>query len=562
MSKKLTHWLVCAFFLLTSCGSQAPVAKTQAEPPGSSLTPTGASTITPTFVPTQLTPTLVPTQPTPTAVGTPIPTPVASDGAWIAFIGFDENIYLIRSDGTDFTQLTRDANAGSGSPGQEIGYRNLAWSPNGNLLAFTRSDGSGSLIQAYRMADQALIPILSGKEGSFNWLPDNRSIIFADIAFEPTVTRGALSGGLSIIDIYSKAITPYLRADPAIRFTGPVWAKKGDRVYFQIRPVSVPKNYAGEDIGISESPEEAYLKIAGVNDCDWSPDGTQLVCRQGNWDIQCSSIVVFSAAGEKLTTISTSNDCHHLGYPKWSPDGKMLAFGGDTNGPWEIYQVKPDGSSLSEVTKTGQTGPGGDSPLWSPDGKSLAYLSSGNLNRDVYIINPDGSGNRRITKFPMGIMSFEWQPLYASNGPSNTPTPPSQNINLADPESIVLGLSSSIKNGTVDAFKQIITDDFVMYGTGMAGGRDKMSRDEFLIELEERIKSKPTCVGYTVNSTNDLVMLWTKGWKPLWDFRGTATSNELTLSIFLNNGKTSVSAYFTPGSAILGSSNVKSHSCP
>jgi WD40-like Beta Propeller Repeat len=55
----------------------------------------------------------------------------------------------------------------------------------------------------------------------------------------------------------------------------------------------------------------------------------------------------------------------------------------------DIYSIKPSGSGLMLLASGGHD----SGPRWSPDGKQLAYLDGGNL----WIMNADGSHKRQIT---------------------------------------------------------------------------------------------------------------------------------------------------------------------
>jgi len=60
--------------------------------------------------------------------------------------------------------------------------------------------------------------------------------------------------------------------------------------------------------------------------------------------------------------------------PRWSPDGKQIAFVAQTAGnPRRIYVLPADGGDPQQITN-GETGPAGDGdPNWSPDGNSLVF---------------------------------------------------------------------------------------------------------------------------------------------------------------------------------------------
>jgi Tol biopolymer transport system component len=70
--------------------------------------------------------------------------------------------------------------------------------------------------------------------------------------------------------------------------------------------------------------------------------------------------------------------------PDWSPDGKMLAFSGETpGGSWKTYLVSADGGVPQPVTES-NTHLGG--PTWSPDGKYLAFNETGNEHIRIFDI--------------------------------------------------------------------------------------------------------------------------------------------------------------------------------
>ena len=64
-----------------------------------------------------------------------------------------------------------------------------------------------------------------------------------------------------------------------------------------------------------------------------------------------------------------TNDKFFDRYPRWSPDGKKIAFTSDRTGHYEIWTIDADGTNLRQVTFHGSAET--SFPIWSPDGQKL-----------------------------------------------------------------------------------------------------------------------------------------------------------------------------------------------
>jgi TolB protein len=157
--------------------------------------------------------------------------------------------------------------------------------------------------------------------------------------------------------------------------------RTGDTEIFLVDPDT------GDAINLTRSPksEERYP-------C-WSPDGKRIAFisdRNGG-----ANLFVMDADGNNVKQIiHTKTICY---MPSWAGDRIVLGMHGDKP---EMGSMKPDGSDLKML------GVGHD-PCLSPDGRQIAYTGETTGGVSVFVMEADGSNKRQIVKDAKLVAGWE-----------------------------------------------------------------------------------------------------------------------------------------------------------
>jgi dipeptidyl aminopeptidase/acylaminoacyl peptidase len=121
-------------------------------------------------------------------------------------------------------------------------------------------------------------------------------------------------------------------------------------------------------------PEDLY-KFTTLNDAQITPDGETIAFVQTKIDQESkegrSTIWLVPAIGGQAVQFTRSAKSDDT--PRWSPDGRTLAFVSDRSGDRQIWLIDRFGGEARQLT-TMRHGAGG--PVWAPDSKRLAFTSS------------------------------------------------------------------------------------------------------------------------------------------------------------------------------------------
>ena len=115
-----------------------------------------------------------------------------------------------------------------------------------------------------------------------------------------------------------------------------------------------------------------------VGEHDVSPDGEWLVA--GSYGRQ-ESIFVLRTDGTGFRQLT--DDRYRNRIPRWSPDGKQIAFFSNRTGNYDVWILHPDGSGLRQLS--GDPDRELSFPVWSPDGSQLACVDGSDT---VLVLDP------------------------------------------------------------------------------------------------------------------------------------------------------------------------------
>ncbi len=157
------------------------------------------------------------------------------------------------------------------------------------------------------------------------------------------------------------------------------------------------------------------------------------------------AVVLLSAAAAAQTRGITPEDYFSFetpGDPRLSPDGTAVAFVVTTVDQQanrrrsNIYVVPADGSGAPKALTTAPQS--SNAPRWSPDGKWLAFLSArpaageaDSPKAQVWLLPLGGGEPRRLTSLQNGVSAFQWSPdgtrlvAVSRSGPSDAAKSPS-----------------------------------------------------------------------------------------------------------------------------------------
>jgi Tol biopolymer transport system component/DNA-binding winged helix-turn-helix (wHTH) protein len=367
-------------------------------------------------------------------------TPALSpDGTQVAFAwdggGENQDIYVLRIGAQQPLRLTQDA-APDHSP---------AWSPDGSQIAFVRQHDLWSadvvVVPALGGAERKLQSIrvpLADAPVAFTgpllaWSPDGAELVFTTQVNE----SGGFAHGFALqrLSLADGMVRPLELAGEGYD-TSPACSADASRLAFaRYDAVTRDAELMVQELGPGLVPRgEPHpvpgSKLENPRSPAWSPDGRRLVFAKGSriveWTSGAELRTVHAAAGwltglsvawrrdrppvavaanveddfdiwalpldpdtrvaigpPQVRMQSTARDWH----PRFSPDGRHIAFTSWRGGGADIWIADADGRNARQLSRIGAADPG--VPRWAPDGALLSFVAFAPESKPhTYLVNP------------------------------------------------------------------------------------------------------------------------------------------------------------------------------
>ncbi|MBI5075096.1 MAG: Tol-Pal system beta propeller repeat protein TolB [Nitrospirae bacterium] len=222
-----------------------------------------------------------------------------------------------------------------------------------------------------------------------HWSADGAKIVYSS-------ERGR-QWGIYLLD-FGKMTEKKIFASKGTNMAGG-FSPKGDAITLSSTKDGTP------DIYLLSLKDESVKKLTFTQGIEVSPvvspDGSQIafVSDRGG----SPQIYLMRADGSDIRRITFEGSYNTS--PAWSPSGDRIVFS-CRRGKNQICIVKPDGSTLMQLTESGNN----EDPSFSPEGRHITFSSDRDGTKGIYIMRANGEAQKKIS--PRGLRSTApgWSP--------------------------------------------------------------------------------------------------------------------------------------------------------
>ena len=177
----------------------------------------------------------------------------------------------------------------------------------------------------------------------------------------------------------------------------PSWSADGKAVRFSVWDKDSSRMYAVDAEGgnVNEIGKVQGRSVA------ISADGKRDLHALGTW----TAVQLIESDLDGTHPRQLSDGSSVVWSPRWSPDGKTIAFTGrDAKGILHIYLMDADGSKVRQLTHFDPADGQAQCPAWSPDGRQLAVQANTKDSAHVWIVDAKSGAARKLASHAQAFL--------------------------------------------------------------------------------------------------------------------------------------------------------------
>jgi Tol biopolymer transport system component/DNA-binding winged helix-turn-helix (wHTH) protein len=315
------------------------------------------------------------------------------DGKLVAYIAHWGEIWVVRSDGTDAHKLASF----------EGGAFNLAWSPDGTTIRFTRGKHYNDQNSFWEMSADGSNPhqLFPSWNASTNkccgrWTSDGEFFLFQVTPPQSYLLRSEIWALDERRSLFRRRSTePFQLTTGPIRWERPVPSKDGKTILAQ--GVMLRGELSRFDSKTGQF--QPFLRGISAQGATFSRDGKFVAY------VSYPEGTLWKANADGSHPIQLTDPPLETFLPRWSPDGTQISFSASDDGNYIVPSEGGTPRRLVPVDKNGYE-------LivdWSPDGRKIVFSWSDTIHSEIRILDLD---SRQVTSVPGSSNMFgaRWSP--------------------------------------------------------------------------------------------------------------------------------------------------------